>query len=630
MKAKILFGGINSLLIGVSLSAATLVVDQNSDKPGVFRTISEAAAKAVPGDEILVQKGVYREHIAPERGGEKDKPITYRAAQPGKVFVRGSEVWTPNWTTPANMPGIYTTPVPPDTFFGDFPNPFKRKLDAGSSDKGEPARPAEGDLLPYSLGQIFCNGIELWQSQTVDAVYKTPGSWIIDRSGAEIIVHLPASADPKDRLIEMTVRDRVFAPARRGLEYINIEGFIFEHCANQAPFPQLGMVSTRSGRYWKISNNIIRHAKTVGLDVGSEYWQTDRLTRTVAADKTLLRKGGYHEVFNNQIVDNGLCGIAGWSCRGTRIHDNIVERNNNLSLSTYECRWEEWGGIKLHEADEVLIERNLVRFNGAHGIWIDNGYNKSRITRNTVFGNIGSGIFIELGAGSVVIDNNIVANTTPYSGHYPGRGIYCHDASGINVYHNLIADNAAEGVYMRNATDRKYHGKRVETSHERVLNNIFFNNGGGVSFPRPGDFSEDCISDWNLFVGDVVFRYSSTPWDKVVEIAAPKLSAEEMIASAALKGFTPQLWPKVSGREANSIFWQEREFGIRIKPFEASLYIISRSDKKLEFEPVPGLDRDFDGKPYGKKVIPGPFQTLEKKTEYRLLFPLWDYITSRE
>ncbi len=627
MKKIFFFAGIGGLLAGTSLAAATLVVDQNSREPDVFRTIGEAAAKAVPGDEILVHKGVYREHIAPERGGEEGKPITYRTVKPGEVFVRGSEIWNPEWTV---LDGVYAAPVPPDSFFGNFPNPFKRKLNAGGRDKGEPARPTEGDLLPYSLGQIFSNGIELRQSQTVEEVYRTPGSWIIRPDGSEILVHFPVSpgfapADPKNIQVEIAVRDRVFAPARRGLGYIHIEGFVFEHCANQAPFPQLGMVSTRSGHHWKIRNNVIRHAKTVGLDVGSEYWQTDKISRTVPADRTLLRKGGYHEIYHNRITDNGLCGIAGWSCRGTRIFGNIVERNNNLSLSTNECNWEEWGGIKLHEADETLVERNLVRFNGAHGIWFDNGYNRARITRNVLFGNVGSGIFIELGAGSVMIDNNIIANTTPYSSYYPGRGIYCHDASGINIYHNLIMDNAAEGVYMRNVTDRKYHGKIVETSHERVLNNIFYHNGGGVSFPLPGERSQDCVSDWNLFIGQVDFRYSSTPWEKAAEVAAPKLSAEELAASAALKGFTPQLWKKVSGLEEHSLFRHEREFSVRIKPFEASLYLNNRSGLKLEFESV-GVDRDFDGKPYGSKVIPGPFQNLEKKTEYRILFPLWDFI----
>ena len=50
--------------------AATLHVDPNGDGKSVFRTIGAAAIRAQPGDVILVRPGVYREHIAPERGGE--------------------------------------------------------------------------------------------------------------------------------------------------------------------------------------------------------------------------------------------------------------------------------------------------------------------------------------------------------------------------------------------------------------------------------------------------------------------------------------------------------------------------------------------------------------------------------
>ena len=610
-------------ILSAGLFAATLHVAPDGDGESVFRTIGAAAIRAQPGDVILVRPGVYREHIAPERGGEAGKPIVYRAAKAGTVFVRGSEIWKPELTPVAGQNNVFTTPTPDDAFFGDFPNPFKRKLNAGSSDKKEPARPADSALLPYSLGQIFCDGRELRQSQTVEEVDRVPESWILSPDGKSLRLHMPPGYDPSRSQLELSVRDRVFAPARRGLGYIEIEGFIFEHCANQAPFPQLGMVSTRSGHDWVIRNNVIRHAKTVGLDVGSEYWRTDLLPKTTPEDRKLLRKGGRHLVTGNLIVENGLCGIAGWSCRGVKIIGNTIERNNLLSLTTSECNWEEWAGIKLHEADEALVEGNLVRFNGAHGIWFDNGYNQARITRNFVFGNVGTGIFIELGAGNILIDNNIVANTTPFFGPYPGRGIYAHDASGVRICHNLVVDNKAEGVYMQNVTDRKYHGKIVETSDELVVNNIFANNGGGVSLPFPEKRSGNCVTDHNLFVGDVNFRYSAgTAWEQILAAVKPKLTREELVRAELIRGFAPAVWPKVSGRETGSIFLSQREFQIRIKPFEPSIYIRNVSGKTFVFEPVAGVERDFLGQPYGKTVQPGPFQDLSSRTDYRLLFPV--------
>ena len=42
-----------------------------------------------------------------------------------------------------------------------------------------------------------------------------PGSWIITADGKSLLIHFPADYDPAESLLEMTVRDRVFAPARR-------------------------------------------------------------------------------------------------------------------------------------------------------------------------------------------------------------------------------------------------------------------------------------------------------------------------------------------------------------------------------------------------------------------------------
>ncbi|MFG0287981.1 MAG: DUF1565 domain-containing protein, partial [Rhodopirellula sp. JB044] len=86
-----------------SLHAETYVVSVSGDdqSPGnsehPFRTISRAAEAAMPGDTILVRAGVYRERVSPPRGGLPGKPITYRGESLGKVFLKGSELWSPQW-----------------------------------------------------------------------------------------------------------------------------------------------------------------------------------------------------------------------------------------------------------------------------------------------------------------------------------------------------------------------------------------------------------------------------------------------------------------------------------------------------------------------------------------------------
>ena len=59
-----------------------------------FRTISAAARVAQPGDVITVHEGVYRERVAPARGGTSDrKRIVYQAA-PGRRSRSKARKWS--------------------------------------------------------------------------------------------------------------------------------------------------------------------------------------------------------------------------------------------------------------------------------------------------------------------------------------------------------------------------------------------------------------------------------------------------------------------------------------------------------------------------------------------------------
>ncbi|MCY2986986.1 MAG: right-handed parallel beta-helix repeat-containing protein, partial [Planctomycetota bacterium] len=73
-----------------------------------------------------------------------------------------------------------------------------------------------------------------------------------------------------------------------------------------------------------IEGNTIRFAATIGLDCGSETWDGKALTDT-AADEQRVMIGGHHLIRDNDVTDNGLCGIAGWNHSGTRIVGNRVE-----------------------------------------------------------------------------------------------------------------------------------------------------------------------------------------------------------------------------------------------------------------------------------------------------------------
>ncbi|HBC89353.1 MAG TPA: hypothetical protein DCZ94_20630 [Lentisphaeria bacterium] len=609
-----------------------------------FMTISAAAAKAGPGDTVIVHSGTYREKVSPAKGGAKDKPVVYMSAEDGDVIIKGSDIWKPEWISYKNIPGVYEGKLDKSIF--QERNPYETGISIAGSDRNKKVRPAETANLPRTIGQIFINSAKAAQVETLEDVGKHPNSWLVSPSGESIIVHFPGkNKKPEDYSVEISVRNRIFSPFRRGLGYITIRGFIFEHCANQGPFPQGGAVSVRSGHNWVIEDNTIRHAATIGLDCGSETWDCTNLPETHPEDKHVII-GGSHSIRNNVISDNGLCGIAGWNHGGTVIFGNIIERNNNMNFYTaYDASWEEWGGIKLH-ASNALVEGNLIRDNEGHGIWIDNGYENARITRNLVVNNRMAGIFLELGAGPVLIDNNIVAFTRPLGfvdraggDFYNGFGIYAHDASDLIVAHNMLLSNSGTGVFMRTITDRSYGGKHVETSNERIVNNVFYDNGrGAIGLPYPSQYAKGNISDNNLILARdpgelfVINEFKECPPGKEVvsaletklkEAGIPHESRPNLSNWPAHPFLDMIQWRLLMKQDGQSIEFT-KDLTILLRPRIPNISIKINdaflAARSLEIDLV-DIDYNGDAIPADHR-LPGPFQNLKSGKNTITLWPV--------
>ena len=74
-----------------------------------LRTISAAAAKAEPGDTVVIHSGVYREAVTVEASGTKDKPIRFEAAPGENVVVTGADA-IPNWKKEPGGGNIFSAP----------------------------------------------------------------------------------------------------------------------------------------------------------------------------------------------------------------------------------------------------------------------------------------------------------------------------------------------------------------------------------------------------------------------------------------------------------------------------------------------------------------------------------------
>lgn len=602
------------------------------EKP--LRSIMAAAKHACPGDTVLVHAGTYRETVVPARSGEEDCPITYQAAHGERVVIKGSEVVTGKWHQRASSQ-IFATSIP---VMDGAPNPFSVQL----IEKGQSYIHTMREAATHrTLGQVFLDGLPLDEVDRPEHLESMPGTWLPTENGTRLLVHFPAWViDPADHIVEITLRSAVFRPESRGLGYLVIRGFVMEHASNQAltsfwekgSAPQQGLISCRSGHHWLIENNVIRYAKSIGLDVGSE-GRMDELDGQATPGLV-----GYHRIIGNTISDNGQGGICGLGHIGTEIIDNILERNNTLGATA----WEE-AAIKTHFYVHGRIEGNLIRGNFCNGIWLDNVYQDVRVTRNVILNNQGAGIFCEMGGGPCLIDNNVIGLQTPGNPEIGGNGIYAHDAGGVTVVHNLFCQNARYGIFIQIAGERNYTvypdnmasftepalgEKPCHCSNVAIQNNVFVENlRGALNLPYPAEKASNLSCDFNLYSDEGeagLFAVNDTAGARQAELLAalPAGSPTLNLGKHLLLPFAG--WKILMGMDSQSstclfynVSWQVLHPG----PGAWLTYHIEPSGL-VDCPVIPEVACDFYGNPMPtSQPAPGPFQVVQQPGPYH--FRLW-------
>lgn len=410
--------------------------DNNGSETKPFKTIQHAANLAKAGDNIFVQPGIYRERVAPMKSGSYNKPIIFRSVEKHKAIIRGSIVWKPS-----NIDNnIATGPLDihdfTDSSHVDGPNPFFIPMCVTPfTREGLPETKIKGlngdPNMIYCLGQVFVNDQLYKQCPYKIEMETTEKSWYYDKTNNVLYIN---NVNEKDT-IEITNQRRLFAPHKRNLKYIIVDGFTFERCGNQYPNrfwavkenQQAGAVGTRSGKFWTIKNNVIRYANGIGVDWGNEGGQKQDLE----FGENGLAQGSYKNIIKNNIIcDNGAAGTAAFMANTFEFTHNTVERNNNLFFNGKQ-RWES-AGVKMHRPKNSIISHNIVRNNYCHGIWSDEGAGKNSLFKNNIIiNNEKSGIDFEIGrntTGKVV--NNIFYNNE--------CGVRFATSGGVLVAHNLF------------------------------------------------------------------------------------------------------------------------------------------------------------------------------------------------
>lgn len=457
--------------VAAEFHVATTGNDSNSgtaDRP--FRTIQHAADLAHPGDVITVHAGIYRERIAPPRGGTSEsKRITFQAAPGERVAIKGSETIT-NWLP---VQGEIWKAVLPNSFFGAY-NPYSDLIHGNwFNSKGR----------THHTGAVYLDGEWLVEAATLDLVLKSAPTnmyWfgLVDATNTTIWAQFNGT-NPNEHRVEINVRRAVFYPQKTGVNFITVRGFILRDAAAQWAPPtaeQVGIIGPHWSKGWIIESNVISHSTCSGISLGKYGDEWDNKGESVDGYTATIRRAltngwnaktiGHHTVRHNEIAHCEQAGIVGSfgasfsTVSGNVIHDIHVRR----LFSGPEV-----GGIKFHGGVDVIISSNHIFHTfGSAAIWLDWMGQGARITGNLLNDN-SRDLFLEVDHGPILVDNNLFLS---------GQNV--HSCSrGVAFVHNLFAGTFNVTGDGRKIPYLKPHDTSIAGFHDfqpgddRFYNNIF-------------------------------------------------------------------------------------------------------------------------------------------------------------
>lgn len=440
----------------------------DGSKKNPFKTISQAAAVARPGDKVIVAPGIYREYVNPRHAGTEKERIVYRSEKKNQAVITGAEP-VKNWEVHS---GDVWKAVIPNGLFGDF-NPYTTIV---AGDWYYPTR-------PIHLGEVYLNDKSLYEVLSLEEVENPEvyeGSW--DHEGSlykwyteqdeekdETLIYANfRGADPNEENVEIAVRRHCFYPSEEGIGYITLSGFKVCKASPQWAPPtayQEGMIGPHWSKGWIIEDCEVSHSKCSGISLGKylqpnnqNKWSTKYTKDGTQTERDAIcqaqREGWTKEKIGSHIIRRchihhcGQTGIVGHlGCVFSLIEDNHIHHINNKQ----ELNGAEIGGIKLHAAIDVIIRRNHFH-HCTRGLWLDWQTQGTRVTQNLFHDNtppdgtkfasdlsLGEDIWVEVSHGPTLIDNNLLLSDISLK----------FNTQGVAVVHNLIAggmSGVGEGV----------------------------------------------------------------------------------------------------------------------------------------------------------------------------------------
>ena len=427
--------------------------DGSRERP--FRFINEAAKVAMPGDEVIVAPGVYREYVNPVHAGTEDARITYRSEKPLAAVITGAELLT-GWK---KVKGTTWTARVDNGVFGSF-NPYIEKV--------------EGDWyfspIVRHTGAIFLNDLMMYECSSLEeCVAGKPDPhawtqeeakylWYTEQDGNETVLYANFHGkDPNKQKVEISVRRNCFMPDQTGIGYITVSGFTITKAATTWAPPaayQDGMIGPHWSRGWIIEDCEVSNSRCCGISLGKYldpendmYFFHKKVKSPTQMERDAVCRGQYHGWLKEKVGGHIIrrcnvhhCEQTGIVGRMGGVFSTIEDCHIHHICNSQQLGGAETAGIKLHAAIDVTIRRNHIH-NCIMGVWLDWEAQGARISQNLMHDNcrpegreqargamFSTDIFIEVGHGPTLIDNNILMS--PVSITIPSEGIAC--------VHNLV------------------------------------------------------------------------------------------------------------------------------------------------------------------------------------------------
>lgn len=523
-------------VLGSTVQGSTLVVDQHSPRASdqnagtverPLKTIFAAAARAKPGDRVIIRGGTYREMVSLTVSGTKEHPITFEAAPGEKPIIKGSDRiidWAP-----------------------DSGKVWKAQL--RSSSVTSPKDKARTLWNTKDVRQVFVRDGILFDAKPLRRVTKrtdmAEGTFFSDPAASLLYVWMPGSVSPTGQTVEAAVR-AVWLDLRA--DHIVLRGLQMRHASTTA-IANWPACSLR-GKDITMENCTLTWGDFGGLNVNGN---------GITIRDCLIACNG----------DSGLNGTGEHNTiEGCRIVDNNVSR--------YDTQWHAGGAKLIPNFRHGTIRHNEFAHNLGPGLWLDTGCDNNAIDSNVAHDNEGPGIMVEISQGNLVLNNICYANRNPLSGPYrdgnsvikeedlseariapsrvlriyhagDGRGIYISSAPETKVLNNTCYLNEGEGICVEGPA-RSIGPVKMTTQNETVANNISVFNKGSQLTLHAGEGSDQLTrSDHNILfaVGAVFAKYgwegptamSILEWQRISRQGAHSIDADPRFAMAAMDDF---------------------------------------------------------------------------------------------